>query len=70
MMSSTFLTAAVSGMVAILLGLVVEEMGNIFVVAYSVCGAVIGPMTGVYLTGLCSPWVTATVSDTYYCYSW
>ncbi|XP_045132787.1 sodium-coupled monocarboxylate transporter 1-like [Portunus trituberculatus] len=51
------LISAVSGVVAILLGLLVEEMGNIFVVAYSVCGAVIGPMTGVYLSGMCTPWV-------------
>ncbi|XP_063863929.1 sodium-coupled monocarboxylate transporter 1-like [Scylla paramamosain] len=52
------LISAVSGVVAIMLGLLVEEMGNIFVVAYSVCGAVVGPMTGVYLTGIFAPWVT------------
>ncbi|XP_045132270.1 uncharacterized protein LOC123516732 [Portunus trituberculatus] len=59
------LISAASGVVAILLGLLVEEMGNIFVVVYSVCGAVIGPMTGVYLSGMCAPWVNTVLFSTF-----
>ncbi|KAK4307432.1 hypothetical protein Pmani_020821 [Petrolisthes manimaculis] len=46
-----------AGLMSVLVGLLVEHLGSIFQVAYSVCAAFESPMYGVFLAGLCAPWV-------------
>ncbi|KAK3885451.1 hypothetical protein Pcinc_010335 [Petrolisthes cinctipes] len=46
-----------AGLMSVLLGLLVEHLGSIYQVAYSVCAAFESPIYGVFLAGLCAPWV-------------
>ncbi|XP_069162733.1 sodium-coupled monocarboxylate transporter 1-like isoform X2 [Procambarus clarkii] len=53
-----FLSAA-SGVLAICMGLMVEKLGSIFHVANSILSAISGPLHGVFLSGICAPWMNA-----------
>ncbi|XP_069959862.1 sodium-coupled monocarboxylate transporter 1-like isoform X2 [Cherax quadricarinatus] len=44
-------------MVGICIGLLVGELGTIFNVAYTLLGAIKGPLGGIFLVGICAPWV-------------
>ncbi|XP_042205604.1 sodium-coupled monocarboxylate transporter 1-like isoform X1 [Homarus americanus] len=61
-----------TGVLAVIFGLLVGSLGNVFHVIFSITSSVIGPLAGLYVTGMCLPWVTAkggivgiTVSMTY-----
>nr|XP_045614099.1 sodium-coupled monocarboxylate transporter 1-like [Procambarus clarkii] len=53
-----FLSAA-SGVAAICMGLAVGKLGSIYHVASAIISAVAGPMNGIYIAGICAPWVNA-----------
>ncbi|XP_069943201.1 sodium-coupled monocarboxylate transporter 1, partial [Cherax quadricarinatus] len=44
-------------MVGICIGLLVGELGTIFNVTSSLTGAIKGPLGGIFLVGICAPWV-------------
>ncbi|XP_042212541.1 sodium-coupled monocarboxylate transporter 1-like, partial [Homarus americanus] len=48
-----------AGVAGICMGLMVEKLGSIFHVASSIVSAVGGPVTGLFFTGVCAPWVNA-----------
>ncbi|KAG7170661.1 sodium-coupled monocarboxylate transporter 1-like [Homarus americanus] len=59
--------SSMTGVVAICMGLVVGKLGTIFQVAYSLLSAIKGPLSGIFLVGICAPWVNtkgATVGFT------
>lgn len=53
------LLSAATGVSGICLGVLAGKLGNIFHVSHSVSGAILGPMYGVFLAGICNPWVNA-----------
>ncbi|XP_063875888.1 sodium-coupled monocarboxylate transporter 1-like [Scylla paramamosain] len=55
-----FLTAAfLTGLMAILFGIIMGSLGNIFQVIYSLSGVIAGPLKGLFLAGMVLPWVNA-----------
>lgn len=51
--------SVVAGAVALCLGLFVEKLGSIYNVSNSILTSINGPIAGVFLTGICAPWVNA-----------
>ncbi|XP_068243930.1 sodium-coupled monocarboxylate transporter 1-like [Palaemon carinicauda] len=49
--------SAITGVAAIALGMIVGHLGTIFMVAYSIMSALKGPLGGLFLAGICTPWV-------------
>ena len=52
----------VTGAIATALGVVIENLGSLFLAAYSIGGALGGPTTGVFLCAFLCPWASARVS--------
>lgn len=51
------LLSAFAGVSAIFLGMLAGQLGNMFYVSKAVSGAIVGPLTGVFVAGLFTPWV-------------
>ncbi|KAK3867908.1 hypothetical protein Pcinc_026669 [Petrolisthes cinctipes] len=51
------LISAIAGLSAIFLGFGAGQLGNVFHVTYSISGSIMGPMQGIFLAGLFTPWV-------------
>ncbi|XP_069178112.1 sodium-coupled monocarboxylate transporter 1-like [Procambarus clarkii] len=51
------LLSTMMGVIGILLGLLVGSLGTIFHVTNVLQGAIRGPLAGMFLTGICAPWV-------------
>ncbi|XP_066969670.1 sodium-coupled monocarboxylate transporter 1-like [Macrobrachium rosenbergii] len=49
--------SGITGVAAIALGMIVGHLGTIFMVAYSIMSALKGPLGGLFLSGICTPWV-------------
>lgn len=50
------------GLLSIGMAFLVANLGTLFQVAYSISGALVSPMDGLFLTGIVAPWVNAKVS--------
>ncbi|XP_071543627.1 sodium-coupled monocarboxylate transporter 1-like isoform X1 [Panulirus ornatus] len=48
--------SAIAGLLGMCLAFLVAQLGQIFTVAYSICGALKGPVEGLFLAGICMPW--------------
>ncbi|KAK8746443.1 hypothetical protein OTU49_017018, partial [Cherax quadricarinatus] len=48
-----------SGLAAIIMSLMVEKLGSIHHVASSILSAISGPLSGLFISGICMPWVSA-----------
>ena len=55
------MTAAVAGVSGIFLGMLAGKLGNVFQVTNSVSGSIMGPMQGIFIAGICIPWVNTKV---------
>ncbi|XP_069958886.1 sodium-coupled monocarboxylate transporter 1 isoform X3 [Cherax quadricarinatus] len=51
------LLSFVTMMVAMCIGLLVGEMGTLFNLTNSLIGAIKGPLSGIFIVGICTPWV-------------
>nr|XP_053629338.1 sodium-coupled monocarboxylate transporter 1-like isoform X1 [Cherax quadricarinatus] len=47
-----------SGLAAIIMSLMVEKLGSIHHVASSILSAITGPLSGLFISGICTPWVS------------
>ncbi|XP_063866764.1 sodium-coupled monocarboxylate transporter 2-like isoform X3 [Scylla paramamosain] len=53
------LLSAVAGLSGIFLGMLAGKLGNVFHVTSSVSGSILGPMQGIFITGIYIPWVNS-----------
>ncbi|XP_045104478.1 sodium-coupled monocarboxylate transporter 1-like isoform X1 [Portunus trituberculatus] len=53
------LLSAVAGLSGIFLGMLAGKLGNVFHVTSSVSGSILGPMQGIFITGIYVPWVNS-----------
>lgn len=60
--SSVFSAASLTGIVAVALGVLMSQLGNIFPVIFAISSAIGGPLKGVFLAGMLLPWVNVKVS--------
>ncbi|XP_050736584.1 sodium-coupled monocarboxylate transporter 1-like [Eriocheir sinensis] len=51
------IVSAVAGVSGIFLGMLAGQLGNVFHVTISVSGSIMGPMQGIFVAGICVPWV-------------
>ncbi|XP_069941814.1 sodium-coupled monocarboxylate transporter 1 [Cherax quadricarinatus] len=51
------LLSLIAGILAVCLSLLVDKLGSIFHVSNSILSAVGGPLTGIFISGMCAPWV-------------
>nr|XP_045595250.1 sodium-coupled monocarboxylate transporter 1-like [Procambarus clarkii] len=54
---AVMIISAGTGVMATSLGLMVGDLGNAFHVIVSINSAISGPLCGIFLTGICAPWV-------------
>lgn len=54
-------TAAISGVMGTVAGLLVQNLGSIFNVSYAVTGSINSPVVGVFCTGMFVPWANSKV---------
>lgn len=50
-------------MSAIFLGMLAGQLGDMFYVSKAVSGSIVGPLTGVFVAGLFTPWVNTKVRE-------
>ncbi len=58
--------AAVAGVLGMFLGMLAGQLGNVFQVHNSVSGSIMGPMQGIFVAGICVPWVNAKVTGLFF----
>ncbi|XP_069960648.1 sodium-coupled monocarboxylate transporter 1-like [Cherax quadricarinatus] len=51
--------SAIVGLVALSLSLMVDKLGSIFLVSNTLISALFAPLNGVFIAGICAPWINA-----------
>ena len=62
LLTSVVHAACITGVLAVAVGILVSNLGNIFPMFFGINSAIIWPLCGVFLGGILLPWVDVKVS--------